>query len=223
MTKVSIIIACYNQAQYLADAVESVLDQHYEMSGTEIIVINDGSSDDTKEVASLYPVRLINQENRGLPAARNIGIKESTGNLILPLDADDRLHPDFLNKTVPIINESPQTGVVHVHRQHFGLIQSIKYSPEFSIERLKVKCPLNYCSLYRKEVWESCKGYDERFVLGYEDWDFWFGAAKMGWNFQLVDEVLFYYRKHGYSMSDRAKENHKFLYGMIIDKYPHFF
>ena len=85
--KVSIIIPCYKQAHFLAEAIESALAQDYD--NFEVIVVNDGSPDNTSEVAKRYPVSLIEQENKGLSAARNAGIKASTGSWILPLDADN--------------------------------------------------------------------------------------------------------------------------------------
>src|SRR5215211_3139785 len=75
---VTVVIPCYNQAHFLAEAIESVLSQSYEHF--EIIVVDDGSTDETSEVASRYEgVRLIRQENRGLPGARNTGIRHSGG------------------------------------------------------------------------------------------------------------------------------------------------
>src|SRR5690606_9312317 len=86
--KVSVIIPCFNHAHYLSTALESVQDQDHEQ--IEIIVVDDGSTDNTKEVATKYPnVKYIYKANAGLPAARNTGIDHSTGKFIVFLDADD--------------------------------------------------------------------------------------------------------------------------------------
>src|SRR5262249_26693584 len=90
---VSIIIPCYNQAHYLSDAIDSVRKQTY--SHAEIIVVDDGSTDNTSNVAALYKdVKYIKQRNQGLSAARNSGLQQSKGHVLVFLDADDRLLPN---------------------------------------------------------------------------------------------------------------------------------
>src|SRR5919112_291203 len=92
---VSVVIPCYNQAHFLGEAIESVLAQSY--PNFEIIVVDDGSTDDTSEVAGRYPkVRLVRQENQGLSGARNAGLARSEGEYVVFLDADDRLLPEAL-------------------------------------------------------------------------------------------------------------------------------
>src|ERR687890_1245755 len=92
---VSVVIPCYNQAHFLGEAIESVLAQSYK--DFEIIVVDDGSPDNTSEVAARYPgVRCVRQENQGLAGARNTGIRESKGEYLVFLDADDRLLAEAL-------------------------------------------------------------------------------------------------------------------------------
>ena len=87
---VSVVIPCYNQAHFLGEAIESVLAQTY--PHLEIVVVDDGSTDNTGEVAARYPgVRYVRQENQGLAAARNTGLRHSSGDYLVFLDADDRL------------------------------------------------------------------------------------------------------------------------------------
>jgi len=205
---VSVIITSYNYGNFLHEAIDSVLQQTFNRKEFEVIVVNDGSTDNTSKVAKKFQVTLLNQKNLGLPIARNNGIKYSKGRFILPLDADDKLHPQFLEKTVPILENFPNIGVVYTHRKHFGLIQTTKYAGIYSLETLKKTCILNYCSLFKKQVWSECGGYNPNMKLGYEDWDFWLSIAQNNWDFKLVNEVLFYYRKHGFSLIDLAKENH---------------
>lgn len=221
--KVSVIITCYNYGRFLNESIESVLNQTYKNDEIEIIIVNDGSTDNTNEIAKLYPVKIINQTNQGLPIARNIGISFSKGRYILPLDADDKLHPTYLEKTVPILENTSDIGVVYTHRCHFGLIQTKKYAKSFDLEELKEKCFINYCSLFRKELWSECGGYNTKMILGYEDWDFWLNIAKRNWRFELVDEVLFFYRKHGISLIDIAKSNHAELVKIIYENHPEIF
>src|SRR5688572_7471549 len=92
---VSVIIPCYNHALYLREAIGSVEQQTY--THTEIIVVDDGSTDETKLVVSSFPsVKYIHQHNSGLSAARNKGIEEASGQYLVFLDADDWLYPDAI-------------------------------------------------------------------------------------------------------------------------------
>lgn len=221
--KVSVIITCYNYAHYLWQAIESVLAQNKCGGEVEIVVVNDGSTDNTIEVAEKYPVCLINQENQGVSIARNVGIERSHGQFILPLDADDKLHPQYLEKTVPILELNSDVGVVYTHRRHFGIMSSIRCSELFQIERLKEKCILNYCSLYRREIWKETGGYNANMKWGYEDWNFWLGVAERDWKFRLVPEVLFYYRIHYNTMRTIARSHHHELIRIMRNNHPNLF
>ena len=201
--KVSIVIPCYNQAHWLSDAIESALAQTYK--DIEVIVVNDGSKDNTSEVAKRYPnVKLIEQPNKGLSGARNSGIKKAAGGWILTLDADDKIHPDFVKKTIGL------NDIVTTTLETFGdekrIWKSNLIHPTYN--DLVEKNHLNCCSLFKKDVWTSVGGYDEQMRDGYEDWDFWIRATKNGFNITRIDDVLFYYRKHGVSMVTHARKNH---------------
>jgi len=103
---VSVVIPCYNQAHFLGEAIESVLAQSY--PNFEIIVVDDGSTDDTSEVARRYPgVRLVRQENKGLSGARNAGLAHSEEEYVVFLDADDRLLPDALETVLEHLEAHP--------------------------------------------------------------------------------------------------------------------
>ncbi len=103
--RVSVVIPCYNQGHFVHEAIESVLAQTY--ADYEIVVVDDGSTDQTSEVVSRYPgVRCIRQRNRGLPAARNRGIQESQGEFLVFLDADDRLLPKHFEFSLHALRSS---------------------------------------------------------------------------------------------------------------------
>src|SRR5215208_7256201 len=111
---VSVVIPCYNQAHFLGEAIESVLAQSH--PNFEIIVVDDGSPDDTSEVAEHYPeVRLVRQENQGLSAARNAGLARSEGEYVVFLDADDRLLPEALKTGVECLEAHPECAYVYGH------------------------------------------------------------------------------------------------------------
>src|SRR5205814_2345 len=112
--QVSVIIPCYNQAHFLHEAIESVLAQTY--SNREIIVVDDGSTDNTAEVAGRYSaVRHIYQENAGPSAARNTGVTKSRGEYLVFLDADDRLLPEALEIGVDCLRQHPECAFVSGH------------------------------------------------------------------------------------------------------------
>lgn len=110
---VSIVIACYNQGRFLGEAVESALRQTY--APIEVIVVDDGSTDRTAEVAAAYPVRCLRQRNQGAPAARNNGFRESQGRFVLFLDADDRLLPDAVATGCAALDLHPDWAFVSGH------------------------------------------------------------------------------------------------------------
>lgn len=219
--KISVIITCYNYGHFLAEAIESALNQT--IKDLEIIVVNDGSADNTTEIARCYPVVLIDQDNQGLPTARNIGISKSKGIYVLPLDADDKLRAQYLEKTVPILDRHSDVAVVYTHRRHFGDLDTIKKSEDFDLEKLKQKCFINYCALIRKQVWKECGGYNPNMKWGYEDWDLWLSIAERGWEFKLMAEPLLFYRKHGHSLRDLAQDHHDELLEQLRKNHPRLF
>jgi len=117
---VSIVIPCYKHAKFLAEAIDSALAQTYPT--VEVVVVNDGSPDNTAEVCRGYQGRIVyvDQENKGLAEARNAGIRASHGEFILPLDADDKLVQDAVAKLVPVLQSSGQIGFVYGHRFLFS-------------------------------------------------------------------------------------------------------
>ena len=113
MPKVSVVICTYNLARYICEAIESVLNQTYR--DYELIVIDDGSVDNTKAILNKYvgKLRYIYRENGGLPSARNLGIRLSKGKYVAFLDADDIWLPDKLQKQVKAIEEDDDVGLFY--------------------------------------------------------------------------------------------------------------
>lgn len=207
---VSIIIPCYNQAHFVKDAIISALSQSYQP--IEIIVVNDGSPDNTSEVVRQFPqVRLIEQENKGLSGARNTGIREAKGIYILPLDADDKIHPEMVSKALPLQKDFDiiSTGLETFGDEKRKWITAIKEPKHYNfLQRNHINC----CSLFKKQVWIDTGGYDENMKLGFEDWDFWTRATEKGFKVKVINDILFYYRKHGQTMfSDAMKRKDEII------------
>src|SRR5215212_9805350 len=117
---VSIIIPCYNQAYFLGEAIDSILAQGY--PHFEIVVVDDGSTDNTAEVAARYlEVRCIRQDNRGQASARNTGLHQSRGSYLVFLDADDRLLPSALQEHLECMKEHPERAFVSGHYREIAV------------------------------------------------------------------------------------------------------
>lgn len=203
MPLVSIVIPCYNQGQFLSESIGSVLDSDF--NDYEIIVVDDGSTDPetTSLLAQLdYPhTRLIRQENRGLAGARNRGIAEAKGTFILPLDADDRIGPQYISRAVNALKADPGLGIVYCQAEKFGAESGPWRLPRFSRLRMALGNVIFCSALFRRQDWHIVGGYDERLRRGWEDWDFWLSLLDLGRKVRCLDLVGFYYRKQAASMA----------------------
>ncbi len=227
---VSVIIPCYNYANYLPEAVKSVVNQTFR--DFEIIIVNDGSTDNSKEVAleliqkyKNVAIQLLDQPNSGQPAiSRNNGIKRSKGKYIVPLDADDKLAPRalelFYNALQPLAD---QPCVAHGTIQYFGTEDGFWHAKKFNPHHLLRRGHVPSCSMFHRSVWELQDGYRLN-VPGYEDWDFWIGALENGAEFVPVSEVVMYYRKtEKDSLIDKAVVKHEWYIAKIIKNHPHLY
>jgi glycosyltransferase involved in cell wall biosynthesis len=198
---VSIIIPCYNYARYLAEAIESALAQTY--SPVQIIVVDDGSTDETQEVARRYPVRLLRQENQGPPATTNNGVRASSGEFIVRLDADDVLYPQFVEKTVAALERNQSAPLAHTEAEYMGTATGrVPFKP-FDPEALAEGALATSTSLFRRAAWDAVGGLDPAMILC-DDWDLWLTFAEHGLKGVLVPEILWAYRQHGPSMVNRS-------------------
>lgn len=225
---ISVVIPCYNHGEFLGDAVDSVLRSDFE--GYEIVIVNDGSTDPftlrvfndmAKRFADNRRVTIIHQENLGLSSARNAAISRAAGEYILPLDADNRIRPDYLRKAVGVLDQNRDAGVVYAYANLFGEKKGVWTFPPFDSRKLLIENFVEACSVFRKKIWEECNGYDPAMVIGYEDWDFWISAMEKGWKFHLIKEALFDYRVRKDSMAAgcNVPENHRQVISYICQKH----
>ena len=221
---VSVIIPCYKQANFLPDSIGSVLNQTY--TNWECIVVNDGSPDNTSEVVNKYisdypekNISLLEIPNGGLSFARNRGVEASRGEFILPFDSDDKFHPEYFERFVEMLLLNPDISFVYCDRQDFGISNSSIQAGEFNFNHLIHANHLNYCSMYRRSVWDDAGGYDES-LDSYEDWDFWISAGKRGHKGKRIAEFLFYYRVKEQSMYTDALERDPLLRAQIVCNHP---
>lgn len=190
-TLASVVIPLYNKQKYVGECIESVLAQTYK--NFECIVVDDQSTDNSLAVARAYEpsIKVLSISNHGSCGARNAGILNSQGEVILPLDADDWIDPEYLSKTVPRMTEG--IGIVSTDMQRFGLNNDLlpaKIKTAFeALEYNEITC----CSLVCREAFLQTGGYSSK-VEGYEDWDLWVAILKRGWKMVVVNEPLFHYR-----------------------------
>ena len=216
---VSIVIPCYNQAHYLEKCVQSTVTQSYQ--NIEIIIVNDGSTDNTQEVAEnlkkSYPetLKIVNQCNKGLAEARNQGIANASGTYILPLDSDDIIDKNFIQSCLKVMMKD-NVDIVSTDGQAFGS-KNYKIIPrDFPECNLLYQNCLIVCSLYKREVWEKTNGYKQNMHGGYEDWEFWINAYKHEFTFKRCPETLFYYRTKEESMFTEAFKKDAYLKAKMV-------
>ena len=201
--KVSIIVPCYKQADYLPETLNSVMSQTY--SNWECVIVNDGSPDNTEAIAKDYlkkdkRFKYVSQENRGLSSARNTGVTHSDGEFVLPLDADDLIAPTYLEKAVGRFNSYPITKIVYCKGELFGKVNAYWDLPPYEYEKFIWENCIFCSALYRRSDYNKTNGYNENMVHGNEDWDFWLSLLNREDVVYRIDEVLFYYRVKEVSM-----------------------
>jgi glycosyltransferase involved in cell wall biosynthesis len=196
MPKVSVVIPCYNLGAYLDEAVASVLQQTY--GDFEIIIVNDGSTDpETVQLLAKYDkpkTRVIHTSNQGVSAARNAGIREACGKYILPLDADDKIGPRYLELAVDVLEPRPEVAIVYCERVLFGEREGLDSLPDYDPRALLVDNCIYPAALFRKADWKSVGGYSEKMIYGWEDWDFWISLSSLNKQVVKLSEPMFYYR-----------------------------
>ncbi len=208
--RVAVIIPCYKQAHFLHEAIESALRQT--LPPAEIVVVDDGSPDDVAGVVARYPsVRYIRQSNQGLSAARNTGIRVTSSEFLVFLDADDRLLPNALARGVAHLAERPDcafvAGRMHTIAADGSLLRP--WTPYAGRADHREQLLINHCgiypvtAMYRRRALEVLgRGFDPS-LRSAEDWDIDFRLARR-FAFHLYDEPIAEYRRHGSNMSLNA-------------------
>jgi len=198
MSKVSVIMPCYNDGAYLQEAIDSVKAQTYE--NVELIIINDGSDDLAtceilKSVAEADRlVRLIATDHIRPAAARNAGIEAASGKYILPLDADDKIDPSYIEKAVQVMESNEKIGAVYCYADLFGERSGRWDLPTYSFDKMLLDNIVFVTALFRKDDWRKVGGFSTKMHHGMEDYDFWLSTLELGYEIHQIPEVLFHYR-----------------------------
>jgi glycosyltransferase involved in cell wall biosynthesis len=216
LPKISVILPCFNAVEFLPCALDSLRAQTFR--DFEIIIVDDGSSDPaTIAYLDALPdyIRLLRQENRGLPGARNAGIEAARGHYVVPLDCDDWLEPDFLEKALATLQANPKAGFAFAHLAleadaHGVLAKNYNFFEQLFLNQLP------YCLMMPKALWAAAGGYDTTMRHGYEDWEFNIRIGGRGCFGIVVPEPLFHYRVRADGMLKSLSSNlHVRLWGEI--------
>jgi glycosyltransferase involved in cell wall biosynthesis len=210
---ISIIIPCYNQEKYLEETVISALNSTYRP--IEIIIVNDGSTDGSKELAEQLAnqhqeIKVLNQQNQGVAVARNHGIKVAKGIFILCLDGDDLISDNYLEEAAKILTNKPEVKVVYCKALKFNekTKKPWKLKP-FSRNMLARDNMIFVSALFRKSDWEACAGFSEDMHYGREDWEFWIKMLKNGGEVIQLPFIGFFYRLTASSKRKKTGTNEK--------------
>jgi glycosyltransferase involved in cell wall biosynthesis len=212
--RVSVVIPCYNAAGFLEETVDSVLAQT--LAGFELVIADDGSTDQSVEVAHRLidanpdkRIRVVELAHAGHPSStRNGGIARAAGELVLCLDADDKLTPPFLERCVAALDANPGAAIAYTDQQDFGASEERHTVPEYDFQMLTRHNCFGIASVFRRQAWEEVGGFDP--TTPYEDWNFWIACGVLGYHGVKV---------HGVEWLYRVRDNGRFkTYGSLRDR-----
>jgi len=207
----SIIIPCYNYGEYLEECVNSIINNNTSLD-IEIIIIDDCSTDNSFDVAKVIAKNLKNCSiyrnpvNKKLPITRNIGMALSKGDYIICLDADDLIPENYIQLNYETLKEG--YDISYSDSQCFGVINKRFNWPDFDAELLKKSNFIHCASMFKRHVLEIVGGFDESFVYGSEDYDFWLMCLDRGFKFKKCKETYLLYRRTYKSMIDKVSKYH---------------
>lgn len=228
--RLSVIIPSYNQEQYLCDAIDSVLAQTKEAD--EIIVVDDGSTDNSLAIARKYgyKIKVISQVNKGLASARNTALmnlndwtdygNNADEHWVLPLDADDILLPNAVEKILDAIEKDPHADIIAPSFKTFGTTNQEVIIGDANVMQFLEANRIGYFSAIRKSKLLEIGGYSPRMTWGYEDYHMWINLLNRGAKLVTLKDILVLYRTKTESMITVAQAHHEELMAQIKKDFP---
>lgn len=227
-TDIEAVITSFNQGSMILEALESLCAQT--VLPQKIIIVDDGSTDEysirvLKEIEKKsdlpIPVMIHYQENRGVSAARNAGIKKAQAPMVLVLDGDDKLKPEFTEYVGQLLRDSPSMVAASSFMHTFGVLESVVRPAGGKISSFLSRncCPATH--ILRREIFEQCGGYDESMRSGFEDWDFFLSMLETSpesW-IGIVSQPLIQYRTTPASTNIKSMNKRLELMRFIIEKH----
>jgi glycosyltransferase involved in cell wall biosynthesis len=202
---VTVLMAVYNGERFLRETLESVFAQDHE--SFEVVFVDDGSTDGTRELARSFPVRYVYQENRGLPAARNTGLGLAQGNLVAFVDDDDLLPPSKLSVQACYLSEHPEIGCV-LGRQEWIIEEDIEV-PKLTRDPIfgELGGIQLVSAMFRRAVLRELGGYDPTYRYA-EDRDLFIRMREHGIEIAVLPDVVLLKRLHGSNMTMNQPDRH---------------
>ena len=220
MELVSVIIPCHNPKDWLLETIESARAQDY--ARIEVILVDDGSQEPESKCVLARAAQLVDnyiqQEHRGVSAARNAAIAVANGSFFVPLDCQDLLEPPFVSACLDSLKAHPEAAFAYTDYRVFGERNYAEALPDFNLFELLHRNTLPYACVMRAEDCRAVQGYDPN-LPAYEDWDLWLRLASRGRYGHHLSRVLWAYRKCGRSLSDFGREHHDQLVEQIRSKH----
>ncbi len=209
MEKVSVIMPCYNDGKYIMEAIDSIVKQTYQ--NWELIIVDDGSDDEeTKRIINEIQnpkIKVFHTEHLRPAGARNYGIQKAEGTYILPVDSDDRIHEEYMEKAVKMIESNPRIGVVYCKAELFGEKSGSWNLPDYSFKHMLLDNIVFVTALFYKSDWEKVGGFNTSMAQGMEDYDFWLSILGLEREICQIPEALFYYRIKPVSRTTNFQDN----------------
>ena len=225
---VEAVVTSFNQGAMILEAVRSVCDQT--ILPARIIIVDDGSTDEASvqilknvnmRLDSPVPIVVIQQANGGVSAARNTGIRETQAPMVLVLDGDDKIEPGYIERVRQLLYEDPMMAAASSWMHTFGVLDSIVCPSGGSIVEFLARncCPATH--ILRREIWETCGGYDETMRSGFEDWDFFLSMLETTPDSRIgiVTEPLIDYRTAPASSNIKSMSKRLELIRFLIEKH----
>ena len=185
---------CYNDGKYIMEAIDSIGKQTYQ--NWELIIVDDGSDDEeTKQIINEIQnpkIKVFHTEHLRPARARNYGIQKAEGKYILPVDSDDRIHEEYMEKAVKKIESNSQIGVVYCKAELFGEKNGPWNLPDYSFEQMLLDNIVFVTALFYKSDWEKVGGFNTSMAQGMEDYDFWLSILSIGREIYQIPEALFF-------------------------------
>lgn len=203
--RVSIVLPTYNQAEYLPQALDSIVNQSW--PDWELIIVNDGSTDETPAILERYHRQygftVVHQKNQKLPKALNTGFRLAKGDYLTWTSSDNLMLPNMLEVLVQSLDEHPKIGFVYADWEvideqdnSLGIVQTLDHN-RFLLMRINY---INACFLYRRQCQDKLGLYAPEFILA-EDWEYWLRISRH-FKMMRVPQVLYQYRTHSKSLTE---------------------
>src|SRR4030065_2472512 len=220
--QISIVIPTFNSAKVLKTCLESLANKTVGRKKYEVIVVDDGSTDETKDIVAKYPVRYIHQQNRGPAAARNNGVNHAQGEIVLFTDADCDPEPNWIEEMIKPLNDNQVVGVKGAYktRQKELVARLVQIEYEHKYERMKkfkyIDFIDTYSAGYRKDIFLKYNGFDERYPkASVEDQEFSFRLSHDGHKMVFnPDAVVFH--KHSASLMGYLRKKYKIAFWKVF-------